>query len=149
MNASKLPSLDCLCGTFRRTGRALGQVYETALRPFGLRVTQFTILQALERAGEVTQGKLGDILAMDSTSLTRTLGIMVRQGWVVERRGKDRRERWLSLSKRGGTLLKRATPAWEQVQSSLRRAIGEGAWENLMRWANQVTGIAVTQGESL
>jgi len=149
MNPSKLPSLDCLCATFRRTGRALTQVYETALRPFGLRVTQFTILQVLERAGEVTQGKLGDILAMDSTSLTRTLKIMVQQGWVAERPGKDRRERWLRLSKSGAALLKRATPTWEEVQSRLRKAIGEGAWGNLMRWANQVTRIAVTQGESL
>jgi DNA-binding MarR family transcriptional regulator len=124
-------------------------MYEAAFRPLGLRGTQFTILQALDRAGEITQGKLGDILAMDSTSLTRTLKIMVQKGWVAERPGKDRRERWLRLSKAGAAMLKRATSAWEKVQSSLRSEIGEGAWENLMRWANQVTGIALTRGEFL
>ena len=65
-----------MCAGFRRTARALTQYYEEALRPLGLRGTQFTILQALSLAGEVTQGRLGEMLAMDSTSLTRTVAIM-------------------------------------------------------------------------
>jgi hypothetical protein len=95
MSQSPLPVLPCMCGSFRRTSRALTQLYEAALRPLGLRSTQFTILQVLSLAGEVSQGQLGDMLAMDSTSLTRTLAIMVREGWIAERRGKDRRERRL------------------------------------------------------
>src|SRR5438067_4878742 len=96
-----LPILPCMCGNFRRTSRAMTQLYEDALRPLGLRATQFTILQVLSRAGEVSQGQLGEMLAMDSTSLTRTLGIMRREGWVAERRGEDRRQRWLRLAKAG------------------------------------------------
>jgi DNA-binding MarR family transcriptional regulator len=46
------------------------------IRPLGLRATQFTLLQALSQAGEVSQGTLGGILAIDSTTLTRTLAIM-------------------------------------------------------------------------
>lgn len=149
MNASHPPSLDCLCASIRRTSRALTQLYEKTLRPLGLRATQFTILQVLERAGEVTQGQLGDILAMDSTSLTRTLRIMIEQGWVAERPGHDRRERRLRLSKAGEAQLQRALPAWENVQSRLRREVGEPAWDSFIRRANQVTNIAITQGDSL
>ncbi len=47
MTRSLLPTLPCLCGGFRRTSRALTQLYESALRPLGLRVTQFTTLQVL------------------------------------------------------------------------------------------------------
>src|SRR5438270_13211263 len=49
-----------------------------------MRVTQLTILQVLSRAGDLTQGKLGELLSLDSTTLTRTLKIMVRQGWIPE-----------------------------------------------------------------
>ena len=70
----------------RRATRALTQFYERELAPVGLSATQMTILQALARAGEVTQGRLGEMLAMDSTSLTRTLSIMRREEWVAERR---------------------------------------------------------------
>lgn len=64
----------CMCATLRRASRALTQLYDEALRPLGLRATQFTVLQALSFTGEVSQGELGQLLAMDSTTLTRTWG---------------------------------------------------------------------------
>ncbi len=138
-----------MCGSFRRTSRALTQLYESALRPLGLRATQFTILQALSLAGEVTQSQLGEMLAMDSTTLTRTLEIMSREGWIAERRGEDRRERWLRLAKAGETEFKRALPAWERVQTRLRRQLGEQAWKSLLEITHQVTDLVTTQGDSL
>jgi len=87
-----------MCASFRRASRVLTQHYDRALRPLGVRATQFTLLQALSLAGEVSQGTLGEILAIDSTTLTRTLAIMGRRGWIAIRSGEDRRERWLSLS---------------------------------------------------
>ena len=106
-------------------------------------------LQVLALAGEVTQQQLGDMLAMDSTTLTRTLVIMERQGWIAERRGEDRRQRWLRLSRGGEAKLKRALPVWERVQSQLRRRVGDQVWQNLFQLTNQLTNIAITQGDSL
>ncbi len=137
-----LPALPCLCSSFRRTARALSQVYEEAMRPTGLRITQFTILQALARTEEVKQGRLGEILVMDSTSLTRTLRIMRQQGWIAERRGEDQRERWLKLSKAGEAKLKIATASWEKVQARLQAKLGEAGWKSVLQWTNQVTGMA-------
>jgi DNA-binding MarR family transcriptional regulator len=149
MERSRIPKLPCLCGSFRRTSRALTQLYENALRPLGLRATQFTILQELSLAGEVTQRQLGEILAMDSTTLTRTLQIISREGWIAERRGEDQRERCLRLSKAGETQFKRALPAWEKVQSRLRRQLGEQVWKNLLDITHQVTDLVTTQGDPL
>jgi DNA-binding MarR family transcriptional regulator len=149
MREPLLPVLPCMCGSFRRTSRALTQLYEEALRPLGLRATQLTILQVLSRAGELSQGHLGNMLAMDSTSLTRTLAIMSRQGWITERRGEDRRERWLRLARGGETQLRRALPVWEKVQSRLRRKLGEHAWKNLLQLTHQITGLVKTEGDSL
>jgi DNA-binding MarR family transcriptional regulator len=149
MSQPFLPILPCMCANFRRTSRALTHLYETALRPLGLRATQFTILQALERAGEVSQGQLGEILAMDSTSLTRTLAIMRRQGWLAEHPGKDRRERRLDLSSSGKAKLKRALPVWENVQSRLRHHVGQQAWNDLLQLTHQVAGLVSTKGDSL
>jgi DNA-binding MarR family transcriptional regulator len=143
------PLLPCLCASFRRTSRALTQLYDQALRPQALRLTQLTILQVLARAGEVSQGQLGEMLAMDSTTLTRTLKIMSRQGWVAERRGNDRRERWLRLSKAGESKLTRAQPAWEKVQSRLRHQLGRQTWRSLLQFTHQVTDLIAVQGDSL
>lgn len=148
MEHSPIPKIPCMCGSFRRTTRALTQCYENALRPAGLRATQFTILQALSLAGEVTQGELGEMLVLDSTTLTRTLHLMSARGWVAERRGKDRRERYLRLSRAGTTQFKRALPAWEKVQSGLRHQLGEQAWRNLLDITHQVTGLVTAAGSS-
>ncbi|HEY6293557.1 MAG TPA: MarR family winged helix-turn-helix transcriptional regulator [Terriglobia bacterium] len=131
--------MPCLCGSFRRASRALTQHYDEALRPTGLRATQFTILQALSLAGEVSQGELGDMLAMDSTTLTRTLEIMGRHGWIVKRPGKDRRERRLRLARAGEAQLKRALPRWEELQGRLRRQFGDERWDRLLKLTNEVT----------
>src|SRR5258707_13618662 len=103
-------ALSCMCASFRRAARVLTQHYDTALRPLGLRATQFTLLQALSLAGEISQGTLGEILAIDSTTLTRTLAIMERRGWITSRSGKDRRGRWLRLSEAGRAEIQRAPP---------------------------------------
>jgi DNA-binding MarR family transcriptional regulator len=146
MSETFLPALPCMCGNFRRTSRALTQLYENALRPLGLRATQFTILQALSLAGEVSQRQLGEMLAMDSTSLTRTLAIMRRQGWITERSGEDRRERLLSLGSAGEKKLARVLPVWEKVQARLRGELGEQTWNNLLRLTHEVTRTITSQG---
>jgi DNA-binding MarR family transcriptional regulator len=133
------PSLPCMCASLRRASRALTQLYEDALRPTGLRATQFTVLQTLSLAGEVTQGELGQILAMDSTTLTRTLTIMGRHGWIAKRRGEDRREWRMRLSKAGETQLKKALPHWEKAQKQLRLQLGEELSDNLRKLTQKVT----------
>lgn len=141
---SSIPPLPCMCASFRRASRALTSLYERALRPVNLRATQFTVLQALSLAGEVTQGMLGRMLAMDSTTLTRTLAIMVRHGWIARRPGKDRREWRIQLSKDGKIQLERALPYWDSVQTQLRTKLGMEAWENLQKLTDKVTN-AVTE----
>jgi DNA-binding MarR family transcriptional regulator len=149
MSQSSIPELPCLCGGLRRTSRALTQMYEEVLRPLGLRATQLTILQVLSRAGEVSQWQLAVMLAMDSTSLTRTLAIMARKGWIAEQRGEDRRERRIRLSAAGEAKLKRAMPVWEMVQARLRKKLGKRGWESLLQLTHHVTEIAKTQGGSI
>jgi len=143
MNRNGLPPLPCMCASFRRTARALSQLYEEAMRPTGLRGTQFTILQALSMTGEITQGDLGEVLALDSTTLTRTLDILSRHGWIAKRQGKDRRERWLRLSPAGQKQFNAALPAWQKVQDRLRREMGHERWQALLQMTQEVTEAAI------
>lgn len=132
------PLLPCMCASFRRASRALTQLYDQALRPLGLRATQFTVLQALSFAGEVSQGELAQLLVMDSTTLTRTLGLLRGRGWIFVRTGKDRRERLLRLTASGWRQLRRATPRWKKVQEQLRTAVGTLRWGKLLQLSNEV-----------
>jgi DNA-binding MarR family transcriptional regulator len=144
MSMQSTVALPCLCANLRRATRVLTQRYDEALRPLGITITHFTILQALSLTGEVSQGRLGEILAMDSTTLTRTLAIMKKHGWVAMRRGADRRERLLSLSAAGKAQFKEVLPHWEAAQDEVRKQLGKKRWRNLMKLTNTVAS-AVTE----
>ena len=132
-----------MCASFRRSARALSQVYDEAMRPTGLRSTQFTILQALSLTGEITQGDLGEVLATDSTTLTRTLDILGRRGWIGKRQGKDRRERWLRLTPAGQKQFNAALPYWQKIQDRLQRQMGHERWQALLQMTQEVTEAAI------
>jgi DNA-binding MarR family transcriptional regulator len=83
-------------------------------------------------AGEMTQGKMGQVLAMDSTTLTRTLAIMSRHGWITRRRGEDRREWQIRLSSTG--------------RAQFGRKLGRNRWDELMQISNDLTRAVTQQG---
>lgn len=134
-----LPNLPCMCASLRRLTRAVTQLYDDELRPANLRSTQFTVLQALSLAGDVTQATLGEILAMDSTTLTRTLDILIREGWVVKVRGEDRREWRIGLTGSGKAKLRHAEPFWQKAQTRLQAANGSPASDDLRSLIYQLT----------
>lgn len=65
----------CVCTTLRMVTRAVTQLYDDALRPGGLRITQFSILASIARAGAANLRQLEDELAIDQTTLTRSLSV--------------------------------------------------------------------------
>lgn len=146
MENSAAPNLPCMCANIRRAARAITQRYDEALRPLGLTITQFTILQALSLAGDITQGRLGEILAMDSTTLTRTLGVMNRQRWIAKIYGVDRRERRLRLTRVGKSEFNRAVSYWQKSQETLRVQLGKERWDDLTKLMNDITSVVAEQG---
>jgi DNA-binding MarR family transcriptional regulator len=75
----------------KRVDRVVTRIYDQELRKAGLEITQFGLLTALAATGEANQKRLSAGFAMDSTTLTRTLGLLLKQGWVRVSRGRDRR----------------------------------------------------------
>ncbi len=147
-NPTSLPALHCACASIRRASRALTRHYDAALRPAGLRATQFTLLQAFSLAGETTQGDLGNLLALDSTTLTRTLRSLRARGWVAVRKGRDKRERWWRLSTAGLRELAAVTPLWKDSQQCLRNDLGARRWNELMSITNQLAAVAARDQEN-
>ncbi|MHB1699836.1 MAG: MarR family winged helix-turn-helix transcriptional regulator [Acidobacteriaceae bacterium] len=141
---TRKPTLPCMCANVRRASRVLTQIYDDALRPLGIRMTQFSILQALAVAGPHPQRDLADFLALDSTTLTRAALLLRKRGWVKATRGTDRRESWLSLSKSGVAELARLQPAWEAVQKDVRKILGDDRWSSLTQLSTEVANLPMT-----
>lgn len=126
-----IPLLPCACANLRRSARAVTRMYNRELRSTGLELTQFTLLMALNLAGEITQGHLGKLLALDSTSLTRMLRLLAKRGWIGVKAGEDRRQKFLRLTPSGREKLMRSEPYWQRAQRRLREALGEPGWAEM------------------
>jgi DNA-binding MarR family transcriptional regulator len=142
MRGKSVVTLPCACANLRRAARVVTQLYDDALRPSGIRTTQFTLLQALVLMTRTSQKQLAELLGIDSTTLTRTLAHLRRKGWLRAERGTDRRELGLSLTEAGQREYQRVLPYWQAAQKRLRRALGKTYWNRLVDAA--VRSAAVT-----
>ncbi len=143
-HAGKSVVLPCACSNLRRAARAATRLYNRKLRETGLETTQFTILMALEMTGESTQGELGQLLSLDSTTLTRMLTPLVIERWIGERPGGDRRQRLLRLTPAGKRKLRDARPAWERAQAALEKGLETRTWNQL---GTMLADVAEAAGE--
>ena len=129
---NEIVALPCACANLRRAARMVTQRYDRSLQPAGMKATQFTLLQALAIAGNVSQGRLGDLLGLDSTTLTRTLALLRKKGWIQAKPGEDRREVRLALTAQGRRTYQDALHYWQSAQKQLRRMLGEAGWKQIM-----------------
>jgi DNA-binding MarR family transcriptional regulator len=132
--------LPCACANLRRAARAISQVYDDELRPAGLTLAQFTLLQFLSLAGPVTQSVLARELVLDETTLTRTLRTLERRKWIRRDAGSDRRSRVVALTRDGRSLFRRALPGWNRAQARLRGRIGRRRWSGLLSELARIAG---------
>jgi DNA-binding MarR family transcriptional regulator len=136
--------LPCACQNLRRLTRITTRLYDQELKKSGLEITQFGLLTALAKTGEINQKRLSAGFAMDSTTLTRTLAPLRKKGWVQVKRGKDRRERLFTLTRAGERQLVAAQPYWEMAEQRLRRTLGDAGWKQMKATVSRMTEAAIS-----
>jgi DNA-binding MarR family transcriptional regulator len=139
---SSFIELPCACGNLRRVARLVTRLYDQELKSVGLEISQHGLLTALDKAGAVNQKWLSSLFAMDSTTLTRTLGRMSTHGWVRSQPGRDRRERLFSLTTAGKHKLREAQPHWKRAQQTLRKMLREQGWQAMRDTVSNMTKAA-------
>ena len=138
-----VPLSPCVCNTLRMATRVVTQLYDDALRPSGLRVTQFSMLAAIARLGEANLRQLEEALAIDQTTLTRSLGLLERDG-LTERVGNpDRRVKAMRLTAKGRATLAAARPLWSLAQDRVLRELGAKGWADARRRLAHLLDVAV------
>lgn len=112
---------NCECFKARQKARELTRVYDDALRPVKLRVTQFTMLCAiLERNGESNISELAQVLGMERTTFSRNLGPLVRREMVKYTEDKPGRDRSVIITDKGLSIFSSAVPLWRKVDKKYR-----------------------------
>jgi DNA-binding MarR family transcriptional regulator len=120
-----MTNIPCACTRARRAVRSLTKLYDTALKPVGLQITQFSVLRTINRMAPVNVSTLAEAMLLDRSTLGRNLTVLERRGLLVLSGGADLRERAVTLAPSARRLLQEALPRWEAAQRTVAETLGE------------------------
>lgn len=123
---------ECTCFNMRKATRVVTQIYDDAMRPTGLRATQFALLVHTYAIGPVALTKLADVMATDRTTIARNLEPLEKEGLLCIEDGEDRRSRIIRITDDGCRKLAGAYPLWKRTQDEVKKLMGTDEWSQMM-----------------
>jgi len=115
---------NCIALRLRLLNRVVTNLYDEALRPLDLKVSQLNLLVVTAKLGLAQPAKVCDILQLDTSTLSRNVERMRAKGWLEAVAGEDARTQPFRLTAQGKKLLARAVPAWERAQRRAAEVLG-------------------------
>jgi len=116
---------DCIAVRLRMLNRVVTNIYDDALRPVGLKVSQMNILVAAAKLGLARPARVCQVLQLDPSTLSRNVERMRAQGWLETVPDEDGRAQPLRVTDAGRRALARAVPAWRRAQAKARKLLGD------------------------
>ncbi len=78
---------------------------------------------------------------MDQTTVSRALKPLIRDGYIAVTEGETRRDKALSLTRKGKALYKDALGPWKEAQKMLRKKLGNALADALLELSRVVVEI--------
>lgn len=115
---------ECIAFRVRALGRLITNLYDSALKPFGITVNQATMLAMLTLVGEAGPGRIGQKLVMEKSTVSRNLERMRKNGWVEFAARDDGARQVIAVTPAGRKLLADLYPEWQRAQAAATRILG-------------------------
>ena len=135
---------ECIAVRLRMLNRVITNIYDNALRPLNLKVSQMNILVAAAKMATVRPLEICEYLRLDVSTLSRNVERMKVRGWLEVVPDEDGRSQPFRLTPQGRKLLEKAVPAWSEAQQQVKKVLGDGFVEQLNQAMKRVRKSAVT-----
>ena len=122
---------ECVAVRLRMLNRVITNIYDDALRPLDLKVSQMNILVAAAKMGTARPVEVCEHLHLDVSTLSRNVERMKARGWLEVVRDEDGRSQPFRATRQGRKLLEMAVPAWSAAQQQVKKVLGDGFVEQL------------------
>jgi DNA-binding MarR family transcriptional regulator len=130
---------ECVAVRLRMLNRVVTNIYDDALRPLDLKVSQMNILVAAAKMGTTRPVDVCEHLHLDVSTLSRNVERMKARGWLEVVQGEDGRSQPIRLTPKGRRLLEKAVPAWSEAQQQVKKVLGDGFVEQLNQVMKRVS----------
>ncbi|QKG70633.1 MarR family winged helix-turn-helix transcriptional regulator [Erythrobacter mangrovi] len=122
---ARFVSDNCFAASLIEAARQVTAIYDTALRPAGINVTQFNMLAAITLLQPETISALAAAIGMERSTASRNLAVLKRNGWIERREANGGpRSGAISLSPGGRAVFELAFPLWSEAQEHLAQQLG-------------------------
>ncbi|WP_212914483.1 MarR family winged helix-turn-helix transcriptional regulator [Streptomyces sp. TS71-3] len=129
---------DCLAVRIRLIGRALTSLYDGALDGHGLTIAQVNLMAALGKAGPCPPSRLGDVLQLERSTVSRNLNLLLNRGWVEALSSDAKGIREVALTLAGRAKIESVMPEWQAAQRQARELLGTTGVGEIQRIASSM-----------
>ena len=127
MSASAIEEIvgDCLAVRVRLIGRAVTGIYDGALEGHGLTIAQVNLLAALGKVGPCAPSRLGEVLQLERSTVSRNLTLLLNRGWIEAVSSDAKGMREVALTCDGQVKIESVMPDWRRAQERAALLLGE------------------------
>ena len=129
---------ECVAVRLRMLNRVITNIYDNALRPLDLKVSQMNILVAAAKMGTARPLEVCEYLHLDVSTLSRNVERMKARGWLEIVPDEDGRSQPFQLTPQGRKLLDKAVSAWSDAQQQVTKVLGDGFVHQLNRAVKRI-----------
>lgn len=115
---------DCLAVRIRLVSRALTGLYDGVLGGQGLTIAQVNLLAALGKAGPCPPARLGEVLQLERSTVSRNLNLLLNRGWIEAVTSDAKGMREVALTRAGQAKIESVMPQWRQAQREAEQLLG-------------------------
>ncbi|MGW3447089.1 MarR family winged helix-turn-helix transcriptional regulator [Streptomyces sp. NPDC001076] len=117
---------DCLAVRIRLIGRTVTGLYDGALERHGVTIAQVNLLAALGKVGPCPPARLGEVLQLERSTVSRNLHLLLKQGWIEAAVSDAKGMREVVLTGAGRAKIESVMPEWRQAQEQAAQLLGAG-----------------------
>ncbi len=129
---------ECLAVRIRLLNRAVTNIFDDALRPLGVKVSQLNVLMVVAKLGPTSPGDVARRLNMEKSTLSRNVDRMRTHGWLKVSEGDSGRKQILEIGTAGRKLIEKSLPFWKKAQAQTEAMLGQRGTQSIHRAANTV-----------
>ena len=118
----------CIGNRLRCLSRIVDKDFRSSLKAFNITENQLSILFALTKLGQVDQGKIGEALVLERSTVSRNIKVLERRDLITK--SSDYRPT-IELTQKGHNLVRTLIPIWESLMDSFMDKLGNEGLEHI------------------
>lgn len=129
---------ECVAVRIRLLNRLITNIYDSALKDLGIKLSQLNILIVIYLAGEVGYDDISKRLIMEKSTVSRNIDRMMKKDLLEVFYASGSNKKMLRVSAYGEELLEKVYERWQSAQDKAVGMLGKGFSEQLILTSNKI-----------